>query len=153
MPKARLNESALQELLEEFIGKYPRAAAWFSKKLAEHGYEPKAPPKPFPDPAAPRLLAAYRAFLPVASVLLALAAGEAPSLAAKDAKAALAAADKDPAYPPNVLLRLLSMALSGDLAGATKFATQIKKEKLGVPLTQRWAELVASRGGPFAAAG
>lgn len=74
----------------------------------------------FDDPEGAQVFAAYHAFLPIADVLIARANG--------DAKA----------------------ALSGDMAGATACAKEIQSKKLGVALTQRWAEMVTSRTKAFA---
>jgi hypothetical protein len=129
-----------------FAKKHPRGAQCFATKLAEYGV-PAAGKGTFEDHDASRLLAAYRAFLPIADLLLARAGGKKnAALSPTDTDVGVTVAKKDPTYLPNMLLLLLASALGGDRAGAEKQASAILKERLGVGLTRRWAELVLEKG-------
>jgi hypothetical protein len=125
--------------------RYPRARVLFAKLLEGLGIAPPQETQ-FADENGAKTFAAYRAFLPIADVLIARAGGDAKArLSAADAKTAVALADQDPKFAPALLAKLLGLALSGDMDGATAFAKEIEKNKLGVALTQRWAEMVSSR--------
>jgi hypothetical protein len=79
-------------------------------------------------------------------VLIARAGGDkGAKLSAEHAKAAVALAGEDEKFAPYALAKLLGLALSGDMEQATAFAKEIREKELGVPLTRRWADMIASR--------
>jgi hypothetical protein len=150
-----MEPSERSRFMRELADKYPRARYWFIRNFERFGFKGgRGPVSEFPDPGAERLFAAHDAFVPVGRVLVQRTKKKTKNVAVlstDEVVAALAVADKDPAYPPNILLRLLAVALSGALASAADHAQSIVKRSLGLPLTQRWAKMVLAKAPPFAA--
>ncbi|MES1209313.1 MAG: hypothetical protein ABUS79_25525 [Pseudomonadota bacterium] len=150
------DEAALNKLATELRDKHPRAFAVEQAALIKKDALPPAFRKPPPDAeltdaAGARLWRAYRAFLPAGRVLIQRAAGQrGAKLTAAEAKAPGQVAAADAAWAPAILSGLVAPALSGDMAAASKAAEAIVTSDAGVPLTRRWAKLVAAGEGPFA---
>jgi hypothetical protein len=134
------NERLAKQFSSSYPGVLPLMPQWFLK----HGV--KVPAQPPPCPSVGRPIVAYRAFLPIADILVRRAAGERAMLARTAAAECLTVAT-DSRYPPHVLLKLLSQALSGDPA-AIETASQAQNHG-GVKLTRIWAEKVLKREPPF----
>lgn len=129
---------------------YPRVCDTFRDWFAQFGIEESGSAH-FEDNDGKRLIEAYQRMLPIARVLIARCAGDRHArLSVEDFDDAMAFDHRQGGdYPPAMMLRLLASVLS-QTDTAKHFAQVILEETRGVPLTRRWAELVASDSGPFA---
>lgn len=151
------NRAGVKRLGAELRKTHPRAFAVDFARLSNDGLlgaelRTPVPDATFSDEAGARLWATYRAFLPIGRVLIARAAGERRAkLTAAEVKVCvgLFKAKPNDDWPPALLLGLLAHALSGAKAEASALAKKLLKDKSAVPLTRRWATLVAEQKGPF----
>jgi len=150
------DQAAMTKIAGQLRDKHPRAFAVEHANLLKKNCLPAPLRKPpadikLTDAAGARIWGAYRAFLPAGRVLIGRAAGKrSERLTAPEAKALVDLGASDKSWPPALLAGLLGPALAGDQAAAKKAAEAIQKSRAGVPLTQRWAALVAGGEGPFA---
>lgn len=143
------DDDAREALLKSLVDEYPRARRWFWRNLKPYGIEEADPRRAFPDQDAKRLLASYDALGPIGRVLVERAGGATGAqLTAKETSNAIRVAGLDPGHPPNVLLRLLALALS-EPAKARAEANEIVNKSMGISLTQRWARRVLESAPPF----
>lgn len=143
-------DAARQALLRDIVDGYPRARLWFWRNLKPYGVKAGDEAPTFEDVGADRLLSAYKALIPIGRVMVERADGKTGvALTGAERAAALRVAEGDPGYPPNVLLRMLGLALAEDPGPAEAAASKVLDEAQGVPLTQRWARRVLDRAAPF----
>lgn len=140
----------LKELSQQLVNGYPRACHLFAEWFKRHGVAVAKMQHNFPDLGAVRLFGAYEALLSIAQVLVTRTQGKRQAkLSAVDAQQCMAGAQAAPDYPPNLLVAMLGLALSGDILRAKEVAARIRQHNLGVALTSTWAQKVINDEPPF----
>jgi hypothetical protein len=139
-----------KRLVDEMLESYPQVCPLFADWFGRFGVNALNPNRSFPDVGGERLFSIYDAFLPIANVLIERSRGNNQAkLDTCDVRKIEEMNIERSNYPPHLLLTLLGAALDDDFKTACGAAERIRRDHLGVDLTQRWARRVISHEPPF----